>query len=292
MAKKESSIIAGRLVRSYLSSVISISLVLFLVGIVCFFAVNARKVSDFFKENAVVSVILKPEATEEQAIELEGKLSEAEFVKSAEYISKEQGYQEMKSLLGDDFLKVFEVNPIPISIDIKVKGDFFEKDSLGAIKCRIEGMPLVREVTYQESLVEMLNANLNKIGIVLAIFITLLLFISFVLIGNTVRLSVFAKRFSIHTMRLVGAKRRFIRKPFIIHAFWEGLASGLIADLCLFFLMNYAEREFGNLFVIFDPMFSYAIFVVVPLVGMMICMISAYFVVNRVAYMSKDDLYY
>ena len=292
MSKKEKNIINRRLIHSYLSSIISISLVLMLVGIVGFFAVNAKQVSNYFKENMIVSVILKQNVTEENALKLLNKIDKNVFVKSAEYISKERGAKEMEALLGEDFLKVFESNPIPISIDLQLEGDYLSKDSLSVIENKLMKEKLVEEVVYQESLVEILNANLKKIGIVLTIVIILLMFISFVLINNTVRLNVYSKRFTIHTMRLVGATRGFIRRPIIVQALFQGLISGVLACIVLSVGLFFVKREFEQLFVIFDVGLIGAVLVGVVILGMIICILSAFFVVNKLVYLSKDDLYY
>jgi len=292
MSKKEKNIINRRLIHSYLSSIISISLVLMLVGIVGFFAVNAKQVSNYFKENMIVSVILKQNVTEENALKLLNKIDKNVFVKSAEYISKERGAKEMEALLGEDFLKVFESNPIPISIDLQLEGDYLSKDSLSVIENKLMKEKLVEEVVYQESLVEMLNANLKKIGIVLTIVIILLMFISFVLINNTVRLNVYSKRFTIHTMRLVGATRGFIRRPIIVQALLQGLISGILACIVLSVGLFFVKREFEQLFVIFDVSLIGAVLFGVVILGMIICVLSAFFVVNKLVYLSKDDLYY
>ncbi|MFA5326025.1 MAG: permease-like cell division protein FtsX [Bacteroidales bacterium] len=275
-----------------MSSIISISLVLMLVGIVGFFAVNAKQVSNYFKENMIVSVILKQNVTEENALKLLNKIDKNVFVKSAEYISKERGAKEMEALLGEDFLKVFESNPIPISIDLQLEGDYLSKDSLSVIENKLMKEKLVEEVVYQESLVEMLNANLKKIGIVLTIVIILLMFISFVLINNTVRLNVYSKRFTIHTMRLVGATRGFIRRPIIVQALLQGLISGILACIVLSVGLFFVKREFEQLFVIFDVSLIGAVLFGVVILGMIICVLSAFFVVNKLVYLSKDDLYY
>ena len=205
MGKKESNILFRRLIHSYLSSVISISLVLFLVGIAGIVAANAKGVSDFFKENITLSAIMNVEVNEVEAEGVAKKFSKKRYVKSVDIISKEQGVKEMKEMLGEDFLNVFETNPIPVSLDIQVNAEYFSKDSLAMIQKDLQKEKLVAEVVYQESLVDLLNANLEKVGLVLGVFILLLMFISFVLINNTVRLNVYSKRFTIHTMRLVGA---------------------------------------------------------------------------------------
>ena len=144
-------------------------------------------------------------------------------------MSREQGAKEMTDLLGEDFLNVFEAAPIPVSVDVTLKADYVSSDSLEVVKNEIMKSPLVDEVVYQQFLVDKLNTNLRKISMVLGVFIVLLLFISFVLINNTVRLNVFSRRFTIHTMRLVGATKSFIRAPFMVQAVFQGLFSALLA---------------------------------------------------------------
>ena len=292
MAKKDNNIIIKRLVRSYLSSVISISLVLFLIGTILFLWLNTKSVSDFFRENAVVSVILKEDATEAKAIDLKSIIENKEFVRSAEYISREQGMEEMSRLLGSDFLEVFEVNPIPISIDVHIKGEWFNQDSLSAIRNNLSAYRRVRDVRYQESIIEILNANLGRLGMIIAVVIALLLFISIVLIGNTVRMNIYARRFTIHTMQMVGAKRSFIRRPFLLQAALQGAVAALIADAALYFALRYADRKIGNIFSIFDSQYNLYIYAIIFAVGTPICIFATAFTVNRLAYMSKDDMYY
>ncbi len=292
MTKKEKNIIGRRLRHSYLSSVISITLVLVLVGMVALFAANAQKVSNFFKENMVVSVILRQTATEQEAEHFVKELSSKQFVREADYVSKEDGKREMEELLGADFLNVFESNPIPISIDLKLDGSIVTKDSLNAVKQQLLSNKIVEEVVYQESLVEALNSNLKRIGAVLLCVILLLMFISFVLINNTVRLNVYSKRFTIHTMRLVGAKRSFIRKPFIKQAFIQGLISGLLASGLLAAGLYWLSVETKLFEVLFNIQIIAAVLAAVVVLGILICMISAMFVVNKLVYLSTDDLYY
>lgn len=192
MVAREKNIISKRLIHSYLSSVISITLVLVLVGASALFAANAGEISRFFKENMVVSLILGQSVTEEEGQELARKLTSDPQVLSADFISREQGTQEMKVLLGEDFLSVFESNPVPLSIDLHLNGDMVSRDSLVFLKSRFLKEPAVEEVVYQESLVEILNANLRKIVAILTGVVIVLLFISFVLINNTVRLNVYS----------------------------------------------------------------------------------------------------
>ena len=233
MASGENRLIRRRLAGAWLSTVISISLVLLLVGVAGLLVANARSVSDYFKENMQVSVLMKQEVGDDEAMEYVSDLDAKPFIKSTTFVSREQGAKEMTDLLGEDFLNVFEAAPIPVSVDVTLKADYVSSDSLEVVKNEIMKSPLVDEVVYQQSLVDKLNTNLRKISMVLGVFIVLLLFISFVLINNTVRLNVFSRRFTIHTMRLVGATKSFIRAPFLVQAVFQGLfsASGHL-DAC------------------------------------------------------------
>lgn len=292
MSKKEKNIIARRLANSYLLSIVSISLVLLLVGVFGIFAINARKVSDYFKENIKISTILKENVTEEEAFALQKKLDFLPAVKSTKYISKEQGTREMKELLGEDFLNAFESNPVPISIELGLNAGYFAADSLEMLKKVILENSQVDEVAYQASLIETLNNNMKKIGAVVMAFILLLLFVSFVLINNTVRLNVYSKRFSIYTMRLVGATKAFIRAPFLIKALFQGLLSGLLASAVLTALLYVVRNEFGNLFSIFDMHTMGIVLGGVVVLGMLICIVCTFFVVNRLVTLTNDELYY
>ena len=292
MGKEEKGIINRRLRSSYLSTVISISLVLLLVGIAALLLVNARSVSDYFKENMQVSVMLKQVVTEKTARAFLLELGGERYIKSTEFISVEQGEKEMAEMLGEDFLDVFESSPIPISIDVTLKADYVSADSLDMVKTEISASPLVDEVVYQRSLVEALNANLSKISFVLGIFIVLLLFVSFVLINNTIRLNVYARRFTIHTMKLVGATRSFIRSPFMVQAVFQGIFSAMIAVLGLIGLLFFIRNEIAGLFEIFSLDLLLAVIGIVMVSGIVICLVSTCLVVNKLISLDKDDLYY
>ena len=292
MANKDNKLMRRRLANAYLSSVISISLVLLLVGVASMLLVNAKSVSDYFKENMQISVMMKQEVGEEAALKFMKKLEKEVFIKNMEFISKEQGRQEMAQMLGDDFLDVFETSPIPASINVTLEADYVSSDSLVFVKSRISDSPLVEEVVYQTSLVDALNANLSKISLILAVFIALMLFISFVLINNTVRLNVFARRFTIHTMKLVGATRAFIRAPFLVQAIFQGLFSSFIAIAVLVGLLYFVRSEFVQLFEIFHLDLLLLVMGIVIVSGVVICLLSTWFVVNKLVSLKKDELYY
>lgn len=292
MAKEKKSMLNKRWLNAFLSSVISISLVLLLVGIAGLLLFNARSVSDYFKENMKVSVMMKPDVTDAQAGEYVSAIGARPYVNTVRCISREQGIEEMRELLGEDFLDVFESTPIPVSVDLTLKAGYVSSDSLEVVRQQLEASPMVAEVIYQSSLVDKLNANLSRISMVLGIFILLLLFISFVLINNTVRLNIHSRRFSIHTMRLVGATKRFIRAPFMLQAVFQGLMSGLLATLMLSGLLFAVKRGFAQLFSIFSLDMMLTVVAIVLACGVVICLVSTFFVVNRLVSLRRGELYY
>lgn len=280
-----------RLISAWISTVISLSLVLLLVGVGTLLVINAREVGDYFKENLQVNVLLKEQVTEEEALRYESKVAAIPGVRATHYISREQGKEEMTRLLGKDFLSVFEQAPIPISIDVNLEAPYVQADSLQAIKAQLSESPLVDEVVYQTSLVDALNENLQKISLALSLMVAVLLFISFVLIGNTVRLDLFNRRFSIHTMHLVGATRAYIRRPFVGRAALQGLFAALIAILLLVGGLFVLRDEFAQLFKIFTLDSLLYTMAVMILVGLTVSTFSTFLVVNRLVGYNRDQLY-
>lgn len=292
MSTADNRLMRRRLANAYLSSVISISLVLLLVGVAAMLLVNAKGVSNYFKENMQVTVMMKQNVSDEAAMDYQAFLDGERYIRSSVFVSKEQGQREMADMLGDDFLDVFETSPIPVSIDVTLKADYVSADSLEMVKNEMALSPLVDEVVYQSSLVDALNANLSKISAVLGIFIALLLFISFVLINNTVRLNVYARRFTIHTMKLVGATRSFIRAPFLVQAAFQGVFAAFIAIIALVVMMYFMRSEFEQLFEIFRLDLLLTVMGIVLVSGLVICLLSTWFVVNKLVSLKKDELYY
>jgi cell division transport system permease protein len=252
MGKTDNKIMRRRIANAYLSSVISISLVLLLVGVASMLLVNAKGVSDYFKENMQISVLMKQDVSDADALAYRDDLEKERYIKSTTFISREQGQRELADQLGEDFLDVFETSPIPVSVDVTLKAEYVSADSLAMVSKEIAKSTLVDEVVYQQSLVDALNANLGRISVVIAVFIGLLLFISFVLINNTVRLNVFARRFTIHTMKLVGATPSFIRRPFIVSNIIEGIIAATIAIVLLSGCAYYLVSEFENLAILIN----------------------------------------
>ena len=285
-------IMRRRLANAYLSSIISISLVLLLVGMASMLLVNAKSVSDYFKENMQVSVMMKQNVLEDAALGFKTGLDGERYIKSTVFVSREQGRREMADMLGDDFLDVFETSPIPVSIDVTLNADYVSADSLEVVRSEIAKSPLVDEVVYQRSLVDALNANLSRISLIMGVFIALLLFISYVLINNTVRLSVFARRFTIHTMKLVGATKQFIRAPFLIQSAFQGIFAAMVAIVALVGMLFFVKSEFEQLFEVFRLELLLLVIGIVIVSGLVICVVSTYFVVGRLVSLKKDELYY
>lgn len=292
MGRNESNVLNRRLLRSYFSTIISISLVLFFIGMAGLLVLNARSVSNYFKENITVSVVLSVEASEDDASQLSEQISGYPFYKDSRIISKEEGVEQMKQMLGEDFLDVFEVNPIPVSLELQVAADYISTDSLARVEYMLSQYPVVEDVVYQQSMVELLNSNLERIGYVIGCFTLLLMFVSTVLINNTVRLNIYAKRFVIHTMRLVGATKFFISRPFLGQAFFQGLIAGLIANVYLLVTLYIIRNEFNQLFTLLEPSALGLLIVLVVAVGVLICVVSTGFVVRSMISLNKDELYY
>lgn len=280
-----------RLAGAYVSSVISISLVLMLVGLATVLIVNARSVSDYFKETLQMSLILKDEVTQKQAEKYGEQLSSFPFIKAVRVVSREEGAEEMKALLGEDFMSVFEASPIPVSVDVSLKAEYVSSDSLETVKGILSASPLVDEISYQQSLVEALNANLARISLLLSVFVALLLFVSVVLIGNTVRLDVFSRRFTVHTMQLVGATASFIRGPFLKRAVFQGLVAAAVALVALCAGVLFVRSSFPELFEIFRPRTFILDGVIVMSAGVAVCVACTFAVVSKLLTLSKDELY-
>lgn len=292
MPKPESKMMKRRLANAYLSSVISITLVLLLIGVAAFVVINSGSVARYLKENMKISVLFVQNATEQDAEEYLGSVKALPYVHDTRLITREEGERELAEMLGEDFLDVFETSPVPISVDVTLNAEYVVPDSLAFVSEVLAASPMVEEVDSQQPLVAILNENLAKISAVFGVFILLLLFISFVLINNMVRLSVFARRFTIHTMKLVGATKAFIRAPFLRGALVQGLISAFLASAAIWGIYYAARSSFSELFEIFDIVTLLESTGIIFVCGVLICVLSTYFVVGRLVSANKDELYY
>ncbi len=292
MSKRENKLLRRRMVNAYLSSVISISLVLLLVGAAALLAVNVGGVSRYLKENMKISVIFNQEVTGGQAEKYAGSASLLPYVKDVRVVSREEGEKELAKMLGEDFLSVFETSPVPVSADVTLKAEYVVADSLALVVKALSASPLVDEVDSRQGLVEALDTNLTKISAVFAVLIAVLLFISFALINNMVRLSVYARRFTIHTMKLVGATRSFITAPFLKAALVQGLVASVISTAALSGILYALNRSFPEFFSVLSRSSLLIAAGIIFAAGALLCTLSTYFVVGKLSEAPKDDLYY
>ncbi len=291
MERKEKKYLRGRFWRFYISSVISISLVLFIVGLFAVLYLSVSRVSAYFKENVKISVILSSQASPSQAEQFALNLEQMPQVASAELISQERGTEEMKEFLGEDFLDIFESNPIPASVNLQLKNDYFYADSIARLKAVLCEDVMVEDVIYQEGIISTINDNLKTVGLIFAGFILLLAIISIVLINNTVRLNIFSRRFSIRTMQLVGATRGVICRPFLYNSILQGAVSGVIATFALFGAWVFVSRQVPQIDLLVNKeAFLYCGAALVVL-GILLCFVCTSLIVRKVTLLPVDKLY-
>ncbi|MHB1921252.1 MAG: cell division protein FtsX [Chitinophagaceae bacterium] len=276
---------------SYLYSIIGVALVLFLLGILGLFVINAKKLTVYFKENIELQAILRDNTPKKIALALEDTLSQQPFVKSIEYVSKDEAYQRYFNETHDSAETLLGYNPLYASINFKANGDYVNADSLKKIEAYITQFNFVREVFYQRALVDMVNANVKKIGVVFLFISIILALVVIFLIDNTIRLAMFSNRFLIKTMQMVGATRWFIAKPFDIRSIINGLASSLIAIAGILLLMYFAERQLPELRAMRDYGLLSLLFLGMILLGIFISLLSTHRSVMKYLRMKLDDLY-
>jgi len=292
MKKKESSFNKRKLRSSYFTSIVSISLVLFLMGLVGLLALNANRLAIHVKENIGFSVILKEEAKEVDIIRLQKNLDAKVYVKSTDYISREEAAQQTREALGEDFIEFLGYNPLPASIDVKFYAEYANIDSIASIELDLQRFDEVQEVIYQKSLIHLVNDNVRKISLIILAFSGLMFFIAIALVNNTIRLSVYARRFLINTMQLVGATRSFIRRPFLLRSAGHGIYAAIIAILLLIGVIYLIQKEFMEMISFKDVEILGILFIFVILLGIILNWISTFFAVNKYLRMKSDDLYY
>lgn len=292
MSKKETNITKRRLRSSYVTSIISISLVLFMLGMLGLLVLNAKRLSDFVKENIGFSVILKENVKEVDIILLQKSLDATEYVKSTKYITKAAAAEELKEDLGEDFIEFLGFNPLLASIEVKLHADYANPDSIKVIENDFKRYEQVKEVFYQKSLVSLVNENIRKISLIILVFSGLLFLVAITLINSTIRLSVYSKRFIINTMQLVGANRRFIRRPFLYKSAGNGIIAALLAISFLTGVLYLAQQEFKEIISFRDIEIIGSLFLGVLLIGIVINWISTFLAVSKYLKIKVDKLYY
>ncbi len=276
---------------SRISTIISIGLVLFLLGVLGVLLLHAQKLSSYVKENIELSIQLKPDSDSLAVNDLIARVSSAVYVKSARFVSKEEAAIEMKNELGEDFISFLGYNPLYPSIDVRMRADFVDNATIQSFIGSLKTNPLVKEVQYQASLVESINRNLSAITIILLTFSVLLIFVSVALINNTIRISLYSKRLLIKSMILVGATKGFIRKPFMLSSIWNGILGGIISLLLLSGLLYLALQKVPELSLIRDIRLMTIVAGSMLLVGIFLSLICTWFAVNKYLRYRTEDLY-
>lgn len=292
MTVKGESFTRGKLRSSYLSTVISVSLVLFMLGLLGLIILHAKKLSDYVKENIGFSIILNENVKEVEMAELQKKLDATVYVKSTEFITKEQAAIDLQKDLGEDFINFLGYNPLLPSIDVRLHADYANPDSLEWIEKDIGHNRIIKEIYYQKSLVSMVNENVRKIGFVIFIFSALLLIIAIALINNSIRLSIYSKRFLIRTMLLVGATQAFVRRPFVYRGIRHGIYGAFIAVLLLAGILYYVHTNVPEMTQIQDFEMTAILFGSVMILGIVITWISTWLAVRKYLRLKTDELYY
>ena len=275
-----------------LTSIISIALVLFILGLIALLSVLATEVSHYVKENIGFSVVLNEKLDEKQIENLMNRIEKNRYIKSVSYTSKEQALKELVDELGENPEEFLGFNPLRASMEIRLKADYANADSVAWIEKELIKYTGIRELSYQKDLIHLVNENVKRIGAILLGLALILMVISFALISNTVRLSAYAKRFLINTMKLVGASPGFIRRPFIVSSIVNGIVGAFLAIGMLSGCIYYLTTEVDNLGSILSGATLLIVFGIVLLLGILLTALSAYFAVNRYIRMNQDHLYY
>lgn len=275
----------------FITSSISTMLVLILLGMVVFLVLTANNLSTYVRENINFSLILTDPMKPEEVKEFHKNLIKKDFVKEAEYISKEQALEEQTEALGTDPKDFLGYNPFSASIELKLNADYAISDSLIKIEKELEKNKYVTEVIYQKDLLNAVNENIRNITFVLLILSLILAFISFALINNTIRLGIYSQRFIIHTMKLVGAKWSFIRRPFVRKNVWSGVVAAILANLIFLGVSYFLVQYNPELVVIFTPEILLIVAGAVLIFGIFITFISSLLSINRYLRMKESQLY-
>jgi len=291
MSQHEEKYYRRRIATSQFTTIISITLVLFLMGLLGLIILHARILSDYVRENIGFSIMIRDEVQEAGILQLKKTLDGKYYVKSSEYIPRARAAEKLKSELGEDFIGFLGYNPLLPSIDLRIKAPFANADTLRVIEKRLLANPEIKEVFYQKSLVDAINSNIEKISIILLGFSGILLFIAIVLINNTIRLAVYSRRFIIRSMQLVGATEGFIRRPMLFRSILHGIISALIALAMLMLLTYFALEEIPELAGLQDPFILLALVVFIFLLGTMISWFSTWLAVRKYLRIHTDLLY-
>jgi len=289
--KQEQKINRRRLRSSYFSTVVSIFLVLFMLGILMIIILSANKISDYVKENITVSIIIKEDAKEVDVRQFQKLIEVSPYAKCVTFVDKDMAANQLKEELGEDFVSFLGYNPLLASIDINLKSEYANNDSINIIEGQLKNNDVVKEVFYQKDLIDLVNENIKKISLFILGFSILLLTVAIALINNTIRLSVYARRFLIRTMQLVGATNWFIQKPFIIKGVLQGIVASFMSMIMLIIFVFFSTKELPELRIINDFYVIVQIFLFVLVLGIIIAAISTYFAVRKYLKLEIEKFY-
>lgn len=291
MSKKK-KISTSRFVNAKITSTISVTLVLILLGMTVLIWFLGNGLSSYVKENISFSVILDTDINDAQIQRIRNSIESQPFVKSSRYVSKEEAKEQLIVDLGEDPEELLGYNPAYDAIEIFIYSDYANADSIAYINKTIREHSNVEDLLYRQEAIDLINDNISKITAVLLIISIILVFISFALIRNTIRLSIYSKRFLINTMKLVGANSKFIRKPFIKSNIITGIIAGILANSSILLILLYFNREYTELRSFVNVSELGIVFAVVIVMGVFISVIATRSAVNRYLKMETDNLYY
>ncbi|WP_394748458.1 cell division protein FtsX [Spongiimicrobium salis] len=281
-----------KLISSYFSVVLSIGLVLFLLGILGLLILNTKKMADLSKEQITIAVFLKDNAKQVEIDQLQNSLALAPYTKSATYISKEEAAESHSTDIGENFVEYLGYNPLKNSIDVQLKADFVTPEQVAEIADDLSAKAYVHEVSYDTILVDLVSDNVEKIGFWILVASGIFTFIAVLLINSSIRLSIYSKRFIIKTMQMVGATKRFIRRPFIWTNIKLGLIGAALASLALGIVLIYVDERLPEFNLLQDVPLLVFLFVGILVLGVLISLVSTYFATQRFLNLRTDDLYY
>lgn len=280
-----------RVITSYVSVVLSVFLVLFLLGMLGLFIINSKRLSDNFKEDIVMTVFFKNEAVDSTFTAFDAEMKAAKFAKDFKFVSKDDAAKQHKEVIGEDFMEFLGTNPLYNSYDIHLKADYVTNPGFSKVESQIRANPMVADVVYDKQLITLVNDNIKKVTFWVLLVSAIFAVISFLLINSSLRLSIYANRFIIKTMQMVGATKAFIRKPFITRSIILGIIGSVLAVLVLIGVLFYINTNFPALEIFKDIELTIGVLVSVLALGILITWISTYFATQRFLNLRTDDLY-
>ncbi len=283
-----------KIINASISVVISIAVVLFLLGILGFFILNSKRITNHFKEKVTISIFFKENAKLTEIKKFEKKIKLSKEVKSTKFIPKKEAAEQLKTEIGEDFIQFLGYNPLQDNLEINLKGDYVNEKKIDSLKKAWINKKIIADVNYEyyKPLIKILNQNIKKISFWIIVISSVFIFLVFLLINSAVRLSLYNKRFAIKTMQLVGATKSFIRKPFLKKAFWLGFAGAFLASVALFTLLYYLNSYFPDFHILQDYKLLTLLFGGIFLTGIFITLFSTFLATSRLLNLKSDQLYF